>query len=296
MNPIKNDVPVQEFTILNKQIFIVRDDLCSPFPGNNNSKSRGIYQFLKKIDNDTIGVLDTCFSRGGWGVAWLGSILRKKVYVYVKQKCVNDFFRKMAKLHGGTIISLNNVGRINYNYNIAKKDIINKNGVMLPLYLKLHETVDEIEKVSFNILSKYDIKTIVVSVGSGTIASGIVRSADISKVKIYGIGHKDLSLKNRYNYIEKMSRKKKGITIIKMNYTYGQPNYDIRPPFPCDLYYDRWAWAWLIENINKLNEPILFWNIGGEWHHETGLFPAFRGDGITSKEEVDKWIENRGLI
>jgi len=33
-------------------------------------------------------------------------------------------------------------------------------------------------------------------------------------------------------------------------------------PFPCNPYYDRKAWKWLIENYTDLQKPILFWNIG----------------------------------
>jgi len=290
---IRENIPVHEFKISNKQVFVVRDDLCAPFPGNNNSKVRGIYQFLKNIDSDIIGVLDTGVSRSGWGVAWLGSVLKKKVYAYVPEKYVDGFYRLMTKLHGATIVPIKgNLTRINYN--IAKRDVERKGGVMLPLYLKLHETVNEIERVALDVLSKYDVKTIVVQVNSGTIASGIVKAV-MNKIKVYGVSHKDLPLSDRYKYIERMSGKRNAITLIRMNYTYGEANYNA-PPFPCDLYYDRWAWQWLVENINKLDEPILFWNIGGEWHHETGLYPFFRGDGLTSREEVDAWIESRRAI
>jgi hypothetical protein len=33
-------------------------------------------------------------------------------------------------------------------------------------------------------------------------------------------------------------------------------------PFPCHKFYDLKAWEWLMENIDKLRPPILFWNIG----------------------------------
>ena len=291
MNPINNKVQVQEFFISNKQILVVRDDLCCPFPGNNNSKSRGVYQFLRNVDADVIGVLDTCVSRAGWGVAWLGRQLNKQVYLYVPQNCSDDFFRLMARLHGATIVPIKgNMSRVNYN--VAKKDIERRGGIMLPLYLRLKETADEVSFVAANTLKRLDFKTIVVSVGSGTIVSGILRVVDINKVKVYGVSHKDVSIDERIKYIEGMSGKKGGITIIKYNYTYGDANYSVAP-FPCDLYYDKWAWQWLVENVDKLNDPIVFWNVGGEWHHLTGHYPMFRGDGVTAKEDIDSWINSR---
>jgi hypothetical protein len=294
MNPLKNDVPVQEYIISNKQVFVVRDDLCSPFPGNNNSKSRGVYAFLKNIDSEVVGVLDTRISRGGWSTAWIGAHLGKKVYIYTNRKYIDHFFRLMAKLHDATIIPID-IYQVQVGYYMMKKEIEKNNGVMLPLYLKLPETSHEVYKVALNVFSRYDVREVVVSVGTGTIASGIVKAID-SNVKVYGISHKNILLKDRYRWIKNLSGKEDGITLIKMNYTYGEANYNVNPPFPCDLYYDRWAWQWLVENISKLREPILFWNIGGEWHHITGLYPSFRGDGLTTREEVDRWIENRGFI
>jgi len=41
---------------------------------------------------------------------------------------------------------------------------------------------------------------------------------------------------------------------------YAEDNYPC--PFSCDKWYDRKAWRWLCENIDKLQDPVLFWNIG----------------------------------
>jgi hypothetical protein len=288
------DVPVEEYTVSSKQVFVVRDDLCCPFPGNNNSKTRGIYQFMRGLDADIVGIVDTPVSRGGWGVAWVGKLLNKKVYVYVHPKYMDDFYRKMAKLHGAVIIP-NDKGKLSrITYNMAKKDVERKGGKMLPLYLTLRETADEVEKVALHVFSKYDVKTVVVSVGRGTIASGIIRALE-PNVKVYGIAHADFNVERGYRYIEGLSGKKGRITLVTLPYKYGQANYN-PPPFPCDLYYDRWAWEWLASRIDALREPVVFWNVGGEWHRETGLFPSFRGDGRVTREEVARWLEGGGLV
>jgi len=293
MSLVTDDVPVHEYLIEGRQVYVVRDDLCCPFPGNNNSKSRGVYNYIKNLDNDVIGVIDSKVSRAGWGVAWLASKLGKKVYLYIDKGYIDHFFRLMAKLHGAVIVPFT-VKRIRIGYYMAKKDVESKGGVMLPLYLKLLNTVSEVYRLASNVLPKYDARTVVISVGSGTIASGIVRAAD--KCVVYGICHSDASLVERYRTIELFSGKRKGIELIRMGYTYGEPNYNVVPPFPSDLYYDRWAWQWLVENVGRLKDPIIFWNVGGEWHHETGMHPMFRGDGVTSREEVVRWVEGRRLI
>jgi len=138
---------VEEHIVNSKQVFVVRDDLCCPFPGCNNAKARGLYEHLKKIDKEIVGVVDTCVSRAGWCTAWVGSQLNKKVYVYVPQQCAHDFFRLMAKLHGAKVVPL----KVNMHavmYNAAKRQLQMKGGYMLPKYLRLKESIEEIAKVA----------------------------------------------------------------------------------------------------------------------------------------------------
>jgi hypothetical protein len=286
---ICKDIPIQEFNVQGRRVYVARDDLCAPFPGNNNSKMRGVHRLLKGLDAEAVGVWDTEVSRSGWGVAWLASSLKKRVYVYARPEASTNFFALMAHLHGAKIVtipaSMDSIG-----WYMARRDIERRGGVMLPLYLRLKETVEEVEEAASKVLSKYDVKTIVVSVGRGTIASGLIRAAD-EGVSIIGVTHFDFP-PNGLAYINEMSGRPNSIRIYPLSYTYGEANLNA-PPFPCDLYYDRWAWEWLTLNVDQLKEPILFWNIGGEWHHVTGLYPSFRGDGLVTKELVERWIELR---
>ena len=36
-------------------------------------------------------------------------------------------------------------------------------------------------------------------------------------------------------------------------------------PFPCNEFWDKKAWYWLEQNIEKFKGDILFWNLGGNW-------------------------------
>ena len=92
--------------------------------------------------------------------------------------------------------------------------------------------------------------------------------------KIYGVmAVKEATPKSKYANIRKLltpdfirnplTRKVfQRLEIIPGRWSYFTP---VKPdaPFPIDLFYDSKAWQWLVENINKLEEPILFWNIGG---------------------------------
>jgi len=285
---------VEEHIVGGKQVFVARDDLCCPFPGCNNAKARGLYEHLKNIDNDVVGVVDTCVSRSGWCAAWVGSQLNKKVYVFVPRWCSDDFFRTMAKLHGASVVPTA-VGIYNLMYNSAKRQVEQMGGYMLPKYLRLRESVESVAEVASDVLSKYRPKTVVVPVGRGAMISGVLKSAD-NNVVVVGVTHETNNIDDVVKYIRDMTGRH-GIALKTVTgYRYGLADYNINPPFPCDLYYDRWAWQWLVEHINQLEEPVVFWNVGGEWHHETGLYPFFRGDGVVDRDGVARWVEGRRAL
>ena len=52
-----------------------------------------------------------------------------------------------------------------------------------------------------------------------------------------------------------------------------------------------------VENIDRLPEPIYYWNIGGEWDRARGIKGALRGDGLVRKADIDrvwKWWRDEG--
>ena len=53
------------------------------------------------------------------------------------------------------------------------------------------------------------------------------------------------------------------INVDKTKYEFDDMMNDYEVPFPCNGTWDRKAWWWLEQNIEKLEGDILFWNIGG---------------------------------
>ena len=52
-------------------------------------------------------------------------------------------------------------------------------------------------------------------------------------------------------------------TIIKDTpYDFYDEMKDYETPFPCNVNWDKKAWWWLEQNINKIDGSTLFWNIG----------------------------------
>ena len=78
-------------------------------------------------------------------------------------------------------------------------------------------------------------------------------------------GNVKLKLKN----IEKKAGiQNNGLFKSKVNFNLINPGWGYTEnskavcPFPCNPFYDKKAWEWLINNEFKLKSPILFWNIG----------------------------------
>ena len=295
--------PIEEYEINNIPVFVKREDLCSPFPGPNNAKIRGIYPFLLRLKEQgikNVGILDTKISRAGWIVAYCCSKLGLKCYDFFpmyKNDSKLKFQQLMVKAFKGILIP-QKAGRESIRYARAKKFMKKiPNSFMLPDMLKLTETVNEVSKIVLSIDKSLLSGSIIVSVGSGTIFTGILKGLIEQKLadsSLFGILCANVSTESRYRNINKLLGyynffKKPKVKLINYNYEYLKPEfYD--SPFPCDIYYDRKAWRWLCLNVNKLKQPILFWNIGGEWN-ENGLDSNLRGDGLVSKEQVNKFIK-----
>jgi hypothetical protein len=51
------------------------------------------------------------------------------------------------------------------------------------------------------------------------------------------------------------------LELIDEGYAYAD-RVDTPVPFPCNPYYDRKAWKWIVENRAALPGEIVMWNIG----------------------------------
>jgi 1-aminocyclopropane-1-carboxylate deaminase/D-cysteine desulfhydrase-like pyridoxal-dependent ACC family enzyme len=306
---IREDTPIEEYQLWGKTIYVKREDLTTTFPGPNNSKIRGVLAYLQKLKErgvTKVGVLDTKVSRAGWIVSYIASKLGITVYdFYPRYKDDKGlrFTQRMVKAFGGILVE-QEAGRQSIRYARAKKYMQEVGGVMLPDMLKLREATIENAKVVESIDIELLKGTIIVPTGSATILSGIIRgliTLGLTKTRVYGILAANVSAKSRVNNVmfllgELMLYPQPKVKIINCGYEYLTP-CNIATPFPSDIYYDKKAWLWLMKNHEKLKEPILFWNVGGEWDIDSpygGIEKGFRGDGTVSLRDIKKFLLARG--
>jgi len=265
---IKNNTPIQKFQLNGFDVFVKREDLATEFPAPKLAKLRGVYIKLKELKEKgtkILGVLDTRISKSGWGVAYLAKEMGFKVYAfYPKLKSETELQeqQKMAKMLGAVLVGMK-AGRTGVLYGQAKVEIERIGGYMLPMGLTLPESIKEISREAKTIPKEYLGGDLVLSVGSGMSIAGIADGIADKMNFIYGISA-GMNTKKQRNRILKESGHElpKNVRLIRpagIDY-YSEDN--IFTPFPSSVYYDKKAWRWLSENITKLKQPILFWNIG----------------------------------
>ena len=175
----------------------------------------------------------------------------------------------------------------------ARKELGN-NKHYLPSGFSLVETLEEHRELLSRLDQSLLSGSVVLCVSSGTICSALVYG--LKGGHVYGV--MTSSFRGRMDKIAGLIRQagpKEGdteLTLVDMNFEYSKPD-KIQTPFPCDLYLDRKAWRWLDKNVQKLKEPVVFWNIGGEWNPRRGLVDNLRGDGRTNRSAAQAFLEGR---
>ena len=141
---------------------------------------------------------------------------------------------------------------------------------MMPNALKLSETVEE-TAIELEMNTPHNLLrdcTWIVSVSSGTIAAGILKGLTRSEAResVVLTVHEGYSRpaealrKYMFSYMD--TDVDYDVNVIDEGYDYKQAVI-CQCPFPCNPYYDRKAWNWLVQNIETITtKNILFWNVG----------------------------------
>lgn len=281
---IVENTPFETHTLNNVPIWVKREDLCCPAPGPSFSKMRGVIAHISKRPEKTIGVLDTLHSKAGWAVSWACQQLGKQAVNYwprfaadPREGLVREQ-QKIAASMGAITVSLA-AGRSAILFHSASKHLRNTfpDSYMMPNALKLAESVQETsEEVSRGWKQLPDTGTLIISISSGTIASGVIKGwSEIEDMNgnflsdnwttLLHLGY-SRSLDAVQEYIEsRVGRKLPQLKYIDEGYGYADA-VDIEVPFPCNPHYDAKAWYWLSKQseayLLSLPQPIVFWNIG----------------------------------
>jgi 1-aminocyclopropane-1-carboxylate deaminase/D-cysteine desulfhydrase-like pyridoxal-dependent ACC family enzyme len=284
---------VQKYEYDKIPYFVKREDLACPPPGPPFAKIRGLLPYLEKLKAQgikTVGYMDTAISMAGWGISYFAQQLGIKavifypLYKYGYQYNQVDYIPHW-KQFDAEIIPLKRPTQRQINIHRAKKQFytLYPNGVWLPNGLNLPETIIAVEQEAYKTIKKIKPASIVCCVGSGIMFAGILKGLNRAKFKakqLNGVtvhrgidipakrteilnfaGLYDFSYRGFFSLQPKVSEITNSLEIISTEYMYQEPA-QIDCPFPCNPYYDLKAYEWMIQNIQSLPQPILFWNIG----------------------------------
>lgn len=262
---VRNGTPIESVT---QSLFVKREDLATLSPGPPFSKTRGLFQhlfLLRQLGIKCVGYVETAISMAGWAVSWLGQKMNMKVIIFDPQykdesKYPLPFHRQKWKQFGAQLVKVK-AGRASVNWYIAKRwmeENVHQPWKLLPLGLPLIETISETFAEAKKCIR--DFPTIVIPVGSGTIACGVAMALRRNQLLI-GVMSRSGDVRRKTRFIIKWTDYPQRIRVIDPGYSYSK-KVNVETPFPCNPYYDTKAWKWLLEHEDELEKPVLFWNIG----------------------------------
>lgn len=254
-------------------LLVKREDLACPPPGPPFSKTRGVYEHVRKRPEKLIGVLDTYHSQAGHAVARACQVLGKT--------CVNFYpeFKyepgprppqiRAASL-GAELIGLP-AGRSAILWHAAKKATHSREGYMMPNALKLDESVTETCREARSTLETWKGTppgVVLLPASSGTIAAGVIRGfieAEVCPRFILHLGY-SRSHGEVLSYVLKKAGVNADVNIVDENYSYkDEARKGPTPEWPCNSYYDLKAFRWWDREGREQNSgrgDALLWNVG----------------------------------
>ena len=264
------NTPVEEYHLNGRKILVKRDDLM----GDGKilppwGKMAGIDALLKNL-NPKYPLIHLAVN-GSWS-GWALSYLCKQrgikfIYAYAPSKTYSQFILDKAKENDCEFYELKpNMMAILYaqvQTYAKRKDI-----QMLPYAFDHVDYRNNLKDRAENTFKEYMVDHLVISAGSGVTSSGIIQAFkpgnDLfsnSNKQAHSITVSNIS--TIYDKYKSHSITPSSINVDKTRFEFDDMMIDYEIPFPCNGTWDRKAWWWLEQNLNKLEGDILFWNIGG---------------------------------
>ena len=269
--------PIEIYHLKGKEIYVKRDDLVGDgvrFP--RWAKIEGIRRILESDAIDKSKPLVHLSVYGSW-TGWVLSELCKE-YGIEFISAYPDTQKFPPQLIGRVVENGGKLHPMRPNMMALLENKLGgeakKNGWQQLPYAFNHPTyVSYMQSRMQEVLAEQDFDHLVVSIGSGVTASGLIREflqykdwKDLvnNRRKVHTITMSSIeSTKKILN--ENKAGDLNNILIYKSPYAFDDMMEDYKVPFDCNEFWDKKMWYWLEENVEKLEGKILFWNIGGSY-------------------------------
>ena len=262
------NTPVEEYHLNGRKILVKRDDLM----GDGKilppwGKMAGIDALLKNL-NPKYPLIHLAVN-GSWS-GWALSYLCKQrgikfIYAYAPSKTYSQFILDKAKENDCEFYELKpNMMAILYaqvQTYAKRKDI-----QMLPYAFDHVDYRNNLKDRAEDTFKEYMVDHLVISAGSGVTSSGIIEAFKPGN-NLFSNSNKQAhsitvsSFSTIHDKYKSHSITSSSINVDKTKFEFEDMMTDYEIPFPCNGTWDRKAWWWLEQNLDKLKGDILFWNI-----------------------------------
>lgn len=259
--------PIEVHYITGRPVFVKRDDLFGRWPAPPLGKLRGLRLLLEKAHASgvrLVGCWDTRVSKLGQGLAACST-------AFPGMKCIISYPIKKGEELPISIQKAGELGaeiypvrgsRITICYSHVRQYVNDRGGIMLPFGLECPEAIEGVRQEASRTPPEL-IKdgTLVVCCGSGVTLAGLLSGLPVLPRKIIGKS----SGRSLNNILACLRRYVNSIPQCLELHEATMP-YSMALSFPCPFpahpNYDLKAWKFLLNNLHRYSEPILFWNIG----------------------------------
>lgn len=270
---IEENTPIEKYKVKGHTVYVKREDLQGD--GVNSpawGKLLATREMVKNLPDDRpLIALNTYGSFSGWALSAICKELDVEFHmVHPKTKLIHDDYMDICSANGthfhelrpnmfkimygqlGKIATDNNYQQLAYAYNS-------------PVYLKFAA------KRMLNTLQNAKVKfdNIVIPSGSGVtlsgLAAGVFRFNPNANIYTCSVGTMG-GVNDQLTRYPTLAARRDQIHNTVSEYEFNDLMKWCEVPFPCNQFWDKKAWHWLEQNIDKLEGRTLFWNLGG--HNE----------------------------
>jgi 1-aminocyclopropane-1-carboxylate deaminase/D-cysteine desulfhydrase-like pyridoxal-dependent ACC family enzyme len=262
-----SSTPIEQHRLGRRRVFVKRDDLCSRPPAPPLGKLRGLEPLISRLvalGATTIGCWDTRVSKLGQGLAALArdfdGITSVVCYPQLKNGTIPEPVKQAEQLRAVIVPMRGN--HVSICFTQATRIVNQRGGVMIPFGMDCTESVvaiaAEARRVPAAILRN---GTVVVSCGSGVTLAGLLQGFDPAPRRVVGVSSGRSLARLRQCLHKYLNNVPSNVTLIPASQPYESvPILDC--PFPAHPNYDLKAWKYLVDHLESLTPPLLFWNIG----------------------------------
>jgi hypothetical protein len=276
--------PEEEYTIKGKRVIVRRDDLAYLPPLPPNSKMQAMYEILKraKLQGYNKALM---FAKKQQGTSYVIGLpifcqaLEMEAIIAYPGKAgkLPDWLEQQINQNVQVVLLHPNMVSINVNQ--AKKIAEEQKAYYVPLGFDDIAGVRAHEK-KFS-LPDYRIGTLITATMTGIVLAGLLRQIESRNYKVdmlYGIScgrptdsvYKTMNkyiadlyeYGNQLDYLEITNPYERNIDAISDIKRWSVFHKEEGLCFPVHPDYEAKAWLWMLENIDRLKEPIYFINVG----------------------------------